>query len=247
MKRRAFLIGIGLLAFALFLLARAPASIVAERLPPGMLALSGLQGTVWSGQAQQVVTQGVTLGRTQWRWVPASLLRGRFGYRVATSLDGHPIDGRVDSGIDGTLRLTDLSGSVPLASLAAALPTGFFTGLLDLEVRELHLDQYWPTRIDADIKVSELTALTTSPPTLLGDFQLTFGKQHTYPMQAQVRSLGGPLNAEGELTLGAERRFGLDLRLGPASGADNSITNMLRFIGPPDADGQHRLRHSGRL
>lgn len=247
MKRRLSLIGIGLLAFALFLLARAPASLLAERLPPGLIALQGLQGTVWNGQAQQVITQGLVLGRTEWRWAPVGLLRARFGYRFITRLNGHAISGQLSSGLDGSLRLNQVEGTVPLVALAALMPTGFFTGLIDLEMREVHLENYWPTRIDADIKVSRLSALTTNPPTLLGDFQLVFEDQSSFPIQARVEGLDGPLNAEGELTLGADRRFGLNLRLMPAPGASESISNMLRFVGPPDAQGRHVLRHSGRL
>ncbi len=247
MKRRLLLGGIGLLAFALFLLARAPASVVASRLPPGLLQFQGLQGTIWHGQAQQVLTQDLALGRTEWRWAPTSLLSGGFGYRFTTSLDGHEISGVAAGGIDGNLRLSDVQGQVPLAALAATMPTGFFTGLVEFDVRDALLEKYWPIRIDAEVKVNQLAALTTNPPTQLGDFQLLFDEQQDFPLQARVESLGGPLGAEGELTLGADRRFGLDLRLAPEPGASSAISNMLRFIGPPDAEGRHRLKHSGRL
>ncbi len=247
MKRKSLLLAVGGLAFVLFVLARIPASVAVQRLPPGLVAISGLQGTIWGGTASRLQAQGLTLERTQWSFHFLSLLRAEIGYQFQTRLAGEPLQGVIASGRDGQVRLSNVEGRVDLQSLAALLPTGFFSGSVVVNADEVVLSNYWPVAIDARFTVERLAALTTRPATLLGNFEIVFDQQDQPPLAANLRDLEGSLGLEGQLTLAADRRFTLDAQVAAHDGAPPAITNMLDLLGAADKQGRRRLQHTGRM
>ncbi len=247
MKRPALYLALGGLAFLIFLTARLPAAVIIDRLPPGWVDLTGVQGTVWRGSADRISAQGLLLGTTTWRFRFTNLIRAELAYDFATNIGGQPLSGVVASSGGGKTRLADVSGNIALSDLAAFMPTGFFDGLLMVQAKEVTLKGDWPVSVDGRFELLNLRALTTRPPTLLGDFEIIFDRQQEPALTAELRELQGPIELQGQLVLEEGKEFRLDARLAPQRDAGNDIRNMLNFLGPPDQQGKHRLSHSGRL
>ncbi len=77
MKSRLGWIAGGLLAFIICLLVYLPASQVVGRLTlPNTVRISGVSGTIWNGQAQMAMINGLPMKNLEWQIHPLSLLWG---------------------------------------------------------------------------------------------------------------------------------------------------------------------------
>ena len=83
MKRVVRLAALGVGAYLLILIATFPAARISASLEDQVadLAMNGVSGSVLSGQAVQVVYQGLDLGTVHWQFRPLLLLLGRLEYR----------------------------------------------------------------------------------------------------------------------------------------------------------------------
>jgi len=95
------LVLIGLLAFAISLVAFAPASLLKpglERMPG--LAVTDLTGSLWRGSGRTLY-RGVDLGTIRFTFAPGELLHARIGYQLATQGPQLAVDGRATASADG--------------------------------------------------------------------------------------------------------------------------------------------------
>ena len=78
MKSRILWIVGGILAFLLFVIAYMPAAQVLGRVSlPNNVQVSGVSGTIWNGNAQQVVVNNLPVSLVEWDIHPFSLLLGK--------------------------------------------------------------------------------------------------------------------------------------------------------------------------
>lgn len=246
MKRHLKFLAIGGLAFALFLLARLPASVLVDQLGTYQVFARGLTGTVWRGSAQGIDILGMQLGPSSWQFRFLSLLRARPAVSFNTTIGGESLSGIAASRGRGQVRLTNVMGRIPIEALAAYLPTGFFTGTAQIDLSKLELLNNWPVAIDGQLLVQDVKALTTRPPTAFGDYEVSFTEQNEAPLTGILRDVNGPVELSGQLQLEADRSFKLDATLMPRPGASPQISNMLNFVGPLDNQGRRTLSFSGR-
>lgn len=245
MKGKLKYFAIGILGFALFLLARIPASVAFDRFSPYSIQASGVVGTIWHGNAANLAVSGLQLGPTSWRFQLSNLFSAELAYAFETQIGGESLTGTAAVRGPGKLRLTDVVGQIPIKELSAFLPTGFLTGIARIDASELRIENNWPASVDGRFVISDLTALTTRPPTLLGDFEAIFEDQRDAPLKATLKDLSGPVELDGQLLLNADRSFELEATLAPKPDAAPQISNMLNFVGPEDGQGRRQLRYSG--
>src|SRR5215831_7319004 len=99
---------LGIAAYAVFLVAMLPASVVARWIAmPGVLELADARGTLWSGSAR-AVAGNAQLDSLRWRFQPARLAAARLAFIVdayGSGLEGH---GHIARGF-GALEVRDLT------------------------------------------------------------------------------------------------------------------------------------------
>lgn len=110
---------LGVAAFAVFLIVRAPASLLAtglERATHGAIVIGAATGTVWSGSGQlsapQAVPAPVLIGRVSWTVNPLWLFAGKIGLRVAVAGGGADVAGHFRIGL-GSVALEGVKGAFP--------------------------------------------------------------------------------------------------------------------------------------
>ena len=114
-------ITVGILAFALFCTALAPAALLAvliERL--GGASLTATAGTLWSGSGA-LRLKGVGLGRLHWSFEPVTLMQLAPGYAWRLAGDGLNLHGRMT--FQGDAIKLSASGTVGTAAVNAGLAT----------------------------------------------------------------------------------------------------------------------------
>ncbi len=253
MKRKLLYLLVGLLAFGVTLLLRAPAEQLVTRaakpLAQQQVHLIGVGGTLLHGHAAQLGLRGSDLGRLEWRLHPLSLLLGEVA--VSFTLEGPDgrLSGELSVAADQSLRLGPLQGRLPAAALLALaeLPLPVVVeGYAAVRLDTLQLDPHGlPQRAEGVIGWQE-AALRSPQAMALGELQLRLETRDDGIHGTLVEG-GGPLRLEGTLTLTPPGAWTLDAGLAARPEAVPALGNYLRMLGNPDAEGLYRLRQNGQL
>jgi general secretion pathway protein N len=247
MSRRGAYVAAGLAAFVVFLVALVPASQLAQRLPPG-LALDGVSGTIWSGQARSLAIDGRPLGTLRWSCRPWRLIVLEWSCTIGLQPPGGEVTGKFTGGFDGDLVGRDIRGSAPISDFEGiATPRGW-TGTLELELEELRVAARRPQSATGTL---HLRALRGPGPRgeRLGDFELVVGEGSVggATLNGRLRDLGGPLHVRGAVELFEDGRYLLRGEAAPGPGAGPAIFDTLGFLGPPDRQGRRPFTIEGTL
>lgn len=231
-----------------FAAASLPARLAARWIDRDLLALSGVQGSVWRGSAARAVLATdvgpLQLGELHWRVHPWSMvflsprltLDSQWGsQRIASRVwrrgqrwELRDVDAVVDARLLRLLLPIDVKGriSVQLDALSALPEERIF----DASGRVVWQDALWQTA-SAAVPLGSYVALLDSD----GDAQGT--------ISARIDTLSGPLLAQGELRL-VQGRYAVDARLEAPAGMDPQLSRALSLIAEPRENG-YLLRLDG--
>lgn len=233
------------------LIAAFPARVAIGWFAPAGVAVSGVNGSVWSGRAQALRAPGLSAGPVSWRIRPLSLLIGRLVADIEATVPGGFASGRISASMTGAVHVRDARASVPLAQLTAGMSIGRAAGMLQANVDRLRLVDGWPESIVGELR---LQAVRYPVPQLgntdLGSYSVTFppvsGDDAGMP-EGIIKSLSGPYDVTGTLRLASDRGYSLtaDVRATPSAAAP--LRNALQFLGRPNDDGYYTFRSDGTL
>jgi general secretion pathway protein N len=244
--RISYLIGLAAGAYALGLVAMAPATLIDSRLQhasEGRLRLAEAHGTVWSGDGQLEIRDAY--GRsgiakhTAWQFRPAQLLRGKFLYEVA--LD-HAIRPFPVALTPSHIEIADADISLPAAVVGLAvarLATLELSGDLMLQVKRLALAR-GSIQGNATLQWrSAGSALTRVSP--LGDYEVR-AEGDGASVRASLRTLQGPLQLDGGASwkAGSNPEFLGTARVPPQH--QQQLSPLLRLIAVERGDGLFALQ-----
>lgn len=243
-----WLIGLGVVAFAVFVLTTLPASIIASPLAKQGIVVSGVTGTVWNGAAQVVQSGSVDVGSVQWKLHVLPLLAGRAVADVKLDRVDGSAQGSVSATLSGRLSLRDVSASLPLAVLPPNFVAGGWTGKLNLKLAAVDIVAGWPTSIVGTVEVLDLAGPARRP-AAMGSYKLVFPEQSPADaLRAALTDINGPLQFAGTLELtAADRSYVLDGLIAPRPEASQDIVNSLQFLGAPDAQGRRPISLAGTM
>lgn len=250
MKRWLGYLVFGLAALAVSLALQVPVSaltdLVAQRLPG--FSVDSVAGSALSGTAQGVRFQQVRLANVAWRLRFWSLLRGRLEFGVTVSEPDLQLTGVVGTALNRELRVTALTGQLPLprAIQLAGRPPPPLNGQLELDQLELGLDPRGHPRY-AHGRVYLRNAHTSFGRSLaLGDFSIELDTREA-TLQATVKDNGGPLSLTGNLTLAPDGRYRFNGQAAVRDGANRDLIQALGILGTPEGNGQWNLTFTGTL
>lgn len=243
-SRRGLLL-VAALTVVLALMVLFPARIAYWWAAPAGLDASGIQGTVWSGTADAVAMDGVYLSDVSWRIRPLSLFTGSLAYRAK----GTPISGFVEAnvgiGIGGTLTVSDLTASLPLAALAQTLRIRGLRGDASLEFDRLQIRDGLPIAASGLVQVNDLLVPSLSRESI-GAYRAEFFTQNN-GVAASVEDTDGVLELAGSLQINDDRSYQFLAQLVPKPATPASLQKQMEYLGPANERGQRELRIEGRL
>ena len=245
MRKALPLVAAGITAFALTLLATLPAGVVARFLPPA-ITLGMTDGTLWKGSADALAVRGQPLGGLQWTLRPLSLLIGRLAFDGKLIRSDGQASGRVTLGIGGRLGARDLELHLPLSGLPAGIAPRGWRGVVHARLQSFELAPKSAPRIVGAI---ELRGLQAPPPggAAIGSYAVTFPEKPAPggKLVGQIKDLEGPMQVSGTVTIGADRSYVIEGMVAPRAGASQAVTDTLRFLGAPDAQGRRPFSLAG--
>jgi general secretion pathway protein N len=236
---------LGIAAFAVFLVATAPASFVAaevERRAAGQVEFLETSGTLWNGRARaRVATPGgpFLVERIEWHFLPARLAAGRVAFNVDVGANGIDANASVGRGFTDW-EIGALKAKVQAATLTAILPllaTWRPEGAIDVASPGITWKD-GEARGSANLEWRDAAvSLTGVKP--MGTYRLE-ARGEGGPAKVKVTTLSGPLriSAQGELSASRAALSGEARGEGDSAKA---LEPLLDLFGPRRADGARSL------
>ena len=244
--KRARLAGLALGAYALGLVALAPARLIAsglENASEGRLRLADTQGTLWSGTGQlemrDRMQRTVVARNIAWRVLPAYFLRGQLRGEIVLDPAAKPFPVTISL---SQIEVADADVSLPAAALALGEPKLAALGLSGdvlLHVARLALGR---RAIEGSATLQWRDAGSAFTPLApLGNYELRLeGEGAT--VRASLRTLRGPLQLDGQgsWSRGANPAFLGTARIAPEQ--RQQLVPLLRMIAIERGEGNFELQ-----
>jgi general secretion pathway protein N len=239
------LIVLGTITFVAGLITLFPARVAYDLFAPPALRLSGVDGTLWAGSANEGELSGLYLRDLRWRFRPAALFRGQLGLGVSVNPAGGFLETEIGLSPGGSVNFSRLQGGVSIGALQSLLPMPGIEGNLRLDFDRLVLRDGFPASADGSIEVMSLIARGLSP-NPMGDFRvvLTTGDD---AITGSLEDLGGALDVAGSLRLGRDRAYLISGLVAPTAQTPTAVVNQLQFLGSANERGQRPFRFEGTL
>lgn len=242
--KRALGIGVlAVLAFAIILLVRLPASWLASALPAGA-SCDEITGTVWNGSCSALSWQNAALGDLTWKLHPGGLLSRTLATHLALSGAAGTVTAEVEARSEKNITARNLRADVALdPRLLRVLPPDL-RGHANADLTLLRVQDGAITAVEGRIEVHDLEQ-RGPPPAKLGDYLAVFAPGGRGDPVGDLRSTQGPLDIEGKLHLTREPGFVLEGLVAPRADAPPQLLRELGGLGTPDAQGRRPFSVAG--
>jgi len=127
-----------------FLIAFLPASVSMSLMPENKnFAVSGVSGTLWSGQASRIKVSNQTLDNIRWQLSPFSLLTGSLGLNLQVKDKAMPTRGDVTLGLGNSVSADNLKTRFDAALLEPIINVRGvnLSGTIALDIEEIAISQ----------------------------------------------------------------------------------------------------------
>jgi hypothetical protein len=253
MKKGSMLALLGGVSFVVFLVATAPASLLAyalQRTTP--VQLQGLSGSLWHGAAQQVVTPELKLGPLHWRLHGWYLLLGKVKLTLEIPPGTPHISGKGEVAVS-ILQQLSLSNVAVEADAGwvftqAALPLAA-AGRLDLQIEtaEFRREELPYLKAQLDWRQAQIVYPQVYQ---LGGYRVVLRPEpETNPeyLLGEVKDIDSPLKIDGTIKIDKSGDYKLSARLVTAPNAAEIFRSTLLFLGEPAADGSVTIERNGNI
>lgn len=244
------LVVLGVVAYAIFLVATVPADFVAAQIDTrarDRIRLHDARGTAWHGAARaDVAVPGgwLALDDLAWRLQPAQLLQGRIAFAVDARAPGLTAQGSIARGASSWHAAGQANGNAALAAAVVPLLSAFHpegrialrTDGLDWNEREARGE------VQADWSDAAFALAQVRP---LGAYRAVLRAEGASG-KLSVATLDGPLRVtgQGDIVFPSSITFNGEARAqGPAAPA---LEPLLDLMGPRRPDGARTLTWRGR-
>jgi general secretion pathway protein N len=249
MKKLWPLLALGIGAFLLFALVTLPARVVLSFFKPPEVTLDGVSGTLWNGRAQAVRSGALHLGSVEWNLDVLRLFTGKLGADVkVTRTDGFA-QGSIAAASGGRITLRAFNASLPLGALPANVVRGGWTGMLNVKLGQLTLENSWPVAMTGTVEVSDLVG-PANRPAALGSYRIVFpaeGASNPDALTGALTDAGGPLAVNGTVELRKDRNYLVSGLIATRPGAPGDMSRTLEILGEPDEQGRRQFSIEGSM
>tara|TARA_B100000035_G_scaffold297069_1_gene289523 strand:+ start:175 stop:924 length:750 start_codon:yes stop_codon:yes gene_type:complete len=230
---------VGAALLLLFMLSQIPARVLTAFLP-ATLTLSGLSGTVWSGQAVRawamIDGQPLMLGRVQWQLQPWRL--GWSSPLTLTSEWGDQIfSSRLGVGLSGLTVLRDVSVNLDTSVLRAIFPL-YLGGTLSGSFDRIEFEQAGLRQAQGTVYLQNAIWTANSGNIPLGDYRIDVaGKAVSADgIVGEVVTENGALVMSGDLSLFTDA-YAVKLSAGGPVARDDGFRRAVSILATPTAEG----------
>ena len=243
MKRTLRISILAILAFAIILLVRLPASWLEGFLPPD-IACTEVSGSAWDGSCSGLAYHGAPVGNLTWELHPAALLRGKLAAFVDLARGDDFIRGDIEVGRGGTYVAHDLQAQTPLDPPPLPELSSGYSGNVSVNLASLQVEKNIVVALEGQIETTSLYSKRDRM--AIGGYSVTFPKAPAGAEPVgQVTSLDAPVDFQGTLKLTRAPGWVVDGKVRVKPDTPPELAKQLEYLGRPDADGTRPLSLEG--
>jgi hypothetical protein len=240
---------LAVLVYFIFLLAWAPASLLAWALPrftQQAVSLEQAEGSVWRGQAagvrvQSAAVPNLQLGRVSWQLRPLDLFSGRLGYQLQLTGAGMDAQGALRVGAKGA-ELPELRAELPatmLGQLSPDLAVWQPGGRLAFETSHLAISRTGQVDGQATLRWHDAVSGRVRPQ--LGSYRAELeGVENGLKFKLATES--GPLSLQGLGNWDRQRGVVFNGTARAAAASRSELEGLLSLMGPTQPNGDRAIR-----
>lgn len=222
-----------------------PARVAYQWVSPPGVALNGIEGTLWNGQAREATAGGIYLADLRWRFHPLALLTGHAEFAISATPVSGSLQADVAAGADGSLRLSNVAAAMPVSALDRIVAVSGLAGDINVRLERLTIDNGLPVEAVGTVDLANLVIRPLAP-SPLGNFQATLETENGV-VRGDVKDVAGVLDVSGKAELHPDRSYVFAGLIGSRQGAPATVEEQLRYLGSADAQGRRRFRLEGQL
>jgi len=201
---------------------------------------------VFSGQAAQLVYQGLDFGRLSWQVRPAQLLLGHVEFHVELTDPANPGHANITITPRGNVYGRDVELMLSpdrLVNHYSPMPVRT-SGAIQLQIDTFRVAGGFPQDVSGLLSWEDAVVLEPIE-LILGDVGMTLHSQEDLLAGSITR--GGRLEAAGDIELFADGRYRLDLRILPDNTMSEETLAAIEMAGQVQPDSSLLFNAAGRL
>lgn len=233
------------LVFVFGLVANFPARLAYSWFGPADVQLVQPQGSVWSGDARQVIINGTGFDALSWNLAFWPLLRGHLSLTLAAKPGGGSLSAESDIGFDGSLRLTELRASIPIEALQGLIPLVGISGTINMTIDEFAVSRGVVQSIKGAVMITGLRSRVVSNGSL-GDYLVEI-QSSDGSIIASVEDRDGVLDVAGTVTVSSAMDYQFLGQIAETANTPPDVSEKLAVLGSPNERGQRTFRFEGSL
>ncbi len=226
------------LVLVLLLLTMAPARLLSVVLPGDQLALQGVSGSLWHGNASRAMVRAgrgyLHLGTVEWRLSPLSLLLFAPRVELQSRWGSQRLDAQLVYRGSDSLDLFDVDIEVPAALVREFIPLEL-AGSFSLQAPRLSIRDGLPQEGEGRLVWQFAGWISPDGPRSLGAYAVDFDQPGGEGLTGQVITLSGELEAQGRLGL-VGRDYDVDVLLSGPGLSDGQLRQALQLVAIPEGD-----------
>lgn len=240
--------GVCFVVYVIFLVVKLPATQVLAKLPlPAELRITGVSGTIWSGQAQTVIYQGLPVDNFEWSLSFLPLLMGEVSADIKggnmRQVDQISMNGHINAS-ETLIQAESLNIYVPADLIMLMLPLPIplqAEGRFKVSLAELDYDLTTGCQT-IDGKGQWLNAKVAGVNKLidLGNFDATLGCENNQTLVnvKEPNSMG----LTAQVNLPTNMKFKVNGRFKPAANLPKEVHQAALFFGNKGSDGYYPVK-----
>ena len=251
MKRRYYVL-IAVLSYLLFTLINTPAATVLSLAEKNMrlpAKIYGAQGSIWNGQADNIIVPGQPrIDNVSWSINPLALFIARLSADIEAEIKQQKVVGQVAVNSSGTLSASNVRSRLNASDIQqlAAIPFGELDGVFNISIDELEWDNKGLPIITGTINWQN-AKLTLVEAVSLGNIDISIKPGTEKDLVATIKNSGGEISIEGTASLMDNRRYSVDIEFKPQNNARDSIKQSLGMFARRQPNGAYQFKNAGNL
>jgi len=245
MLTRSRFVIIGVITLLLGLLIIFPARVAHHWFTPEVVAISGIQGSIWRGHALEGEIGGIYVRNLNWRMRPWQLFTGELAYDIEADAVSGFVNGEVAIGVGGSASIRNLTASLSLQSMQSIVGMPGLDGTANLQFERLVFENGIPVAAAGTLEVANLVAPLIHRSSV-GGFRAEFFTQES-GIVASVEDTDAVVELAGSLSVSLDRTYQFLAQVAPKGTTPASLREQMRFLGTPNERGQYELRLEGQL
>lgn len=239
------LITAGVLTLVLGLIIMFPARVAIGWFVPAEITISGIQGSVWHGSANEAAVSGIYMRDVEWRLNALRLFTGKLSYSVAATPVSGFLESDISIGFSGALTLSDLTAALPLDLFASVSGIPGLQGDVSLTFQRVEIVDGLAIAADGTVQIANLVVPIVGRDSL-GAYKAEFFTQNN-GISASIEDTDGVLDLAGSLQVRTDRSYEFIAQVIAKPETPQSIRKQLQFLPPANTRGQQELRLEGIL